>query len=96
MGIYAKDVVIWVPVIGGKSTGESGMIRSVRMTCFPGVRRLCFIRGAVISGRLNLESTTIRFVGLPVVFTRRGGWWTDPAKLGMIRFVEITVFSGVQ
>jgi hypothetical protein len=38
----------------------------------------------------------IRFVSLPVVSTRREGWRTDAAKRGMIRFVEIAVFSGVQ
>jgi len=38
----------------------------------------------------------IRFVGLPSVFATGGGRRTDAVKLAMIRFAEITAFSGVQ
>jgi len=38
----------------------------------------------------------IRFVGLPFAFTSHGSRRTDAAKLGMIRFVEIALFSGIQ
>jgi len=66
----------------GDSSREAGMIRFVRMTCFPRVRRLFLVRKAITSGTLKPESTTIRFVGLPFVFTSREGWRTDAAKLG--------------
>jgi hypothetical protein len=38
----------------------------------------------------------IRFVGLRSAFTSDDGRRTDAVKLEMIRFVEISVFSGVQ
>jgi hypothetical protein len=38
----------------------------------------------------------IRFVGLPSVSMSRGGRRTDAAKLGMIGFVKIALFSGIQ
>ena len=38
----------------------------------------------------------IRFVGLPFAFTRRDGRGTGAAKLKMIRFVKMTIFSGIQ
>ena len=72
MGIYAKNVVIWV--IGRKSMREAGMIRFVRMTCFPRIRRLFFIRKAADS---VVKVRTIRFVGLPFVFANPWGRGTD-------------------
>ena len=38
----------------------------------------------------------IRFVGLPSVFASHGSRRTDAAKPGMIRFVKIALFSGIQ
>jgi hypothetical protein len=43
-----------------------------------------------------LEVRTIRFVGLPFALTSREGWRTDAVKPRVIRFVEISAFSGVQ
>jgi hypothetical protein len=39
---------------------------------------------------------TIRFVGLPFVFTSGGRLQTDAGKPGMIRFVKMAAFSEVQ
>jgi hypothetical protein len=39
---------------------------------------------------------TIRFGGLPFVFASREGQRTDAVKPRVIRFVEISAFSGVQ
>jgi hypothetical protein len=43
-----------------------------------------------------VEVRTIRFVGLAFAFTSREGWRTDAVKPRVIRFAEISAFSGVQ
>jgi hypothetical protein len=55
--MYAKNVVIWVPVIGGKSTGQAGMIRFVKIAIFSGVQQLFFIRKATVSGTFGPQNT---------------------------------------
>jgi len=80
----------------GDNSREAGMIRFVRMGCFPRVRRLFFVRRAISSSTFDREGTTIRFVGLPFVSTSREGWRTGAVKPKGIRFGEVTVFCGVQ
>ena len=61
---------------------EAGMIRFGKTAIFSGVEQLFFVRKAIGSGTLTLKVHTIRFVGLPFVFTSHGGWWTDVGKPG--------------
>jgi len=79
LGIYAKNVVIWV--IGEKGIREGGMIRFVKKTIFSGVQRAFFIRKATDS---IVKVRTIRFVGLPFMFVgradRRTGAWRQFPK----------------
>jgi hypothetical protein len=43
-----------------------------------------------------VEVRAIRFCGLPFILTSREGRRTDAAKPRVIRFAEISAFSGVQ
>jgi hypothetical protein len=63
---------------------------------FSGARQLFFVGKAITGGTFNPKAHMIRFVGLPVVFTSRGGGRTGAVKLEMIRFVEITCFPQIQ
>ncbi len=72
----------------GDSFGESD--------CFLGIGQLFFVGKAITCGTFNPKLHTIRFAGLPFVFTSGEGWRTDAAKLGRIRFVKITCFSQIQ
>ena len=80
LGIYAKNVVIWVT--GGKGMREAGMIRFGKRVVLPGIEQLVFVRKETSSGTFNPKLRTIRFVGLPSVFTSGEGWRTDAMKLG--------------
>ncbi|MFO7772517.1 MAG: hypothetical protein R6V59_00980 [Dehalococcoidia bacterium] len=56
---------------------EAGVIRFVKMSIFPGVKLLFFVRKATDS---IVKVHTIRFVGLPFIFASRGGWRTDAER----------------
>jgi hypothetical protein len=76
--------------------GEAGVIRFVRMTCFLEFGSFFFVRKAIISGTFSPKAHAIRFVGLPSILTSGEGRRTNAVKPEMIRFVKMTVFSGVQ
>jgi hypothetical protein len=73
---------------GRDSFGESD--------CFVGIGQLFFVRKAITCGTFNPKLYTIRFVGLPFLFTSGEGRRTGAAKPGRIRFVRITCFSEIQ
>jgi len=72
------------------------MIRFGKRVVFLRIEQLSFVRKETGCGTFNPKLHTIRFAGLPSVFTSGGSRATDAAKLGRIRFVKITCFSQIQ
>ena len=83
-------------LVMGEERGGSGLIRLGKRVVFLGIEQLSFVREETGSGTFNPKLHTVRFVGLPSVFTSGGSRAADAAKLGRIRFVRITCFSQIQ
>jgi hypothetical protein len=68
--------------VGGRDMREGGMICFGERVVFLGIEQLVSVRRETGSGTFDPKLHTVRFVGLPFVFTSGEGWRTDAAKLG--------------